>query len=56
MLKINKTKTWKVEISHLFIDIQVYQLYICIEQEKNNRLNIIIIVILNFQVTYQNNF
>lgn len=30
MLKINKTKTWKAEISHLFIDIQVYQLYICI--------------------------
>lgn len=56
MLKINKTKTWKAEISHLFIDIQVYQLYICIEQEKHNRLNIIIIVILNFQVTYQNNF
>lgn len=53
MLKINKTKTWKAEISHLFIDIQVYQLYICIEQEKHNRLNIIlIIVILNFQVTY----
>lgn len=56
MLKINKTKTWKAEISHLFIDIQLYQLYICIEQEKHNRLNIIIIVILNFQVTYQNNF
>lgn len=56
MLKINKTKTWKAEISHLFIDIQVYRLYICIEQEKHNRLNIIIIVILNFQVTYQNNF
>lgn len=56
MLKINKTKTWKVEISQSFIDIQVYQLYICIEQEKHNRLNIIIIVILNFQVTYQNNF
>lgn len=37
MLKINKTKTWKAEISHLFIDIQVYQLYICIEQEKHNR-------------------
>lgn len=53
MLKINKTKTWKAEISHLFIDIQLYQLYICIEQEKHNRLNIIlIIVILNFQVTY----